>query len=335
MRSTRSPSSIERLLGLGPLPVPPHAFGCAPEGLAYAAFSRSGPALALEEYRTEALDDGTFQHGLLGGPPREPQSFAEEVRSFVAGIDRPVREATLVVPDAWLRTAFAEVGEIPANGTARQEVLRWKLKRLVPFRVDELRVRAVEVTPVAGQQEPRRLLLGFGVETLLGHLERAFASAGVHLGRITNQGLGALGALDGGPPSEPEELTGIVLAGEGGYTVVFRRGDEPILHRFKTFSRTMPEDARVASVRRDMRLTRTYLEEHWPDAELGKVVLAAPDDMSAAHWAEWLQAGLERQVVVPADGTGLRVQAPQSAAGHPPWPDLLPLAGAICQEVSS
>lgn len=334
MRSTKSLSSIERLLGLGPLPVPPHAFGCSPEGLAYAGFSRNATGVELEEYRSEALDDGTFQHGLLGGPPREPQTFVERVRSFVAGIGTPVREATLVVPDAWLRTVFAEVGEIPANGAAREEVLRWKLKRLVPFRVDELRVRAVEMTPVAGQQEPRRLLLGFGVETLLRHLERAFESAGVHLGRITNQGLGALGALNGDPQSGAEELTGLVLAGEAGYTVVFRRGDEPVLHRFKTFSRTMPEDARAASVRRDMRLTTTYLEEHWPDAELGSVVLAAPDDVSAAHWAEWLQAGLDRPVVSPADETHLRVQAPRGA-GSPSWPELLPLAGAVRQEVAS
>lgn len=291
--------------------------------------------MALEEYREELLDDGTFQHGLLGGPPREPQAFAERVRSFVSGIGRPVGEATLVVPDAWLRTVFAEVGEVPANGGAREEVLRWKLKRLVPFRVDELRVRAVEVTPVAGQQEPRRLLLGFGVETLLAHLERAFKSAGVHLGRITNRGLGALGAVeDPGAPEGTGELAGLVLAGDAGYTVVFRRGDEPVLHRLKTFSRTMPDDARAASVRRDMRLTRTYLEEHWPDAELGTVILAAPDDVSAAHWAEWLQAGLDRPVATPGDGARLRIQTP-AGPGRPPWPDLLPLAGAVCQEVSS
>lgn len=334
MRSTKSPSSLERLLGLGPLPVPPHVFGCSPEGLAYGAFSRGAAGVALEEYRTETLDDGTFQHGLLGGPPREPKAFAERVRSFVAGLDRPVREATLVVPDAWLRTVFAEVGEVPSNGAAREDVLRWKLKRLVPFRVDELRVRAVEVTPVVGQQEPRRLLLGFGVETLMAHLERAFRAAGVHLGRITNRGLGALGAVeDPGAPEGTGELAGLVLAGEAGYTVVFRRGEEPILHRFKTFPRTMPEDARAASVRRDMRLTRTYLEEHWPDAELGSVVLAAPDDVSAAHWTEWLQAGLDRLATTPGDGAALRVRPPEGP-GRPSWPELLPLAGAVCQEVS-
>ena len=83
-----------------------------------------------------------------------------------------------------------------------------------------------------------------------------------------------------------------------------------------------------------MRLTRTYLEEHWPDAELGTVVLAAPDDLSAAHWAEWLQAGLDRPVASPGDGAALRIQTP-AGPGRPPWPDLLPMAGAVCQEVSS
>ena len=52
------------------------------------------------------------------------------------------------------------------------------LKRLVPFRVDELRIGAQEVEPLPNQpaEEPERLLLGFAVDQLLTQVEDAFAA---------------------------------------------------------------------------------------------------------------------------------------------------------------
>lgn len=313
--------------------VPPYVFACSDTELAFAAFQRAEGGLVLREYRREALEPGTFQHGLLGGPPREPRVLGGRLEAFVSGIETPVKDAVLVVPDAWLRTAFAEVGEIPSNGDAREDVLRWKLKRLVPFRVDELRVRATEVTPLADQEEPRRLLLGFGIESLFGQLERSFREAGVHVGRIANRGLSALGAI----AADEGVLTGVALATDEGYTMAFARGDEPVLHRFKPFSEALPGEARAAAVRRDGRLTRTFLEDHYPDQPFGEIVVAAPDGSTDA-WIEWLEEGLGHPVKRPGAAAVVPVTAERGAAfgagSGPGWIDLLPLAGTVCQEVA-
>jgi hypothetical protein len=318
--------------------VPPYAFACSETELAFAAFQRADGGLVLREFRREALEPGTFQQGLLGGPPREPRVFAERVEAFVSGLATSVREASLVVPDAWLRTVFAEIEELPTNGHAREEVLRWKLKRLVPFRVDELRVRATQVAALparpedAGAPAPRRLLLGFGIESLYGHLEGAFRDAGVQVGRIANRGLSALGAVRSGEGT----LTGLALASPSGYSVVFARGAEPVLHRFKSFSDALPLEARASAVSRDMRLTRTFLESHFPDDPLGDVVLAAPEGEVGA-WTEWLESGLAHRIQSPGAGAVVPVRGETEAPGgeRPGWIDLLPLAGTVCQEVSA
>jgi len=328
VRSTKLPSSIERLLGSEPIAPPPFAFACSSSRLSFAAFEREAGRLVLGEFRGEELAPETFQHGLLGGPPREARAFEERVSGFVSGLGAPVREASLVLPDAWLRTAFAEVDQVSGNGQSREEMLRWKLKRLVPFRVDELRVRAVEVAPVPGQSEAHRLLLGFGIETLLGQLEAAFAAAGVHVGRITNRGLSACGALAGMRPESG--LEGLVLVTDEGYTLVFTLHGEPVLHRFKTFSDSLPSEAQGDAVRRDVRLTRTFLEDRFPGEELAPVLLAAPEE-AVPSWALWLEEGIER----PVQPVGPDHLVPLEARGaRPPWPELLPLAGAASQEIS-
>lgn len=330
MRSTKSPSWIERLLGSGPLPPPPHAFALDGGRLAYARFERDGEPYVCRETAAEELPPDAFQHGPLGGPLREPAVFNRLVEHLLGRISAPVKEASLTIPDAWLRVAFAESGELPAAGQQRTEVLRWKLKRLVPFHVEELRVDAIDVPPLPGQSEPRRLLLGFAIDALLTQVEASFAAHGVRLGRITSHSLAALAALDddGGGAGDGEPVTCLALADGDGYTLLFARGGEPLLHRYKALT----GGARGDLIRRDLALTRLFLGEQIPGAVLGRVLLLAPPASEAA-WLGWLGEGLD----APAEALGAAHLPPMS--GDPldgsgrPWHEVAPLLGAARLEV--
>lgn len=361
---------FERALGLGPVPPPPHAFaidaagphrsggGGSAEGgaddrrwrLRYAGFKREGQMLVPVEIAEVELPDGAIGAGLLGAPGREPARLEAAVAELVGSLDETVREASLVVPDAWLRVAFTDVAELP-TGAQRDEVLRWKLKRLVPFRVDELRLTSVEVAPLPLQpsEEPRRVLLGFGVESLLAQLEDAFAAAGVRLGRITSASLALLAALrpsaaeaeaaaseetgaasagtglyEDGPP-----LTAMVLVDGGGYTLAFVRAGEPVIHRHKGFAGSLPDEAQGGFVARDLRLTRSFLDEQLPGAALGRVVVAAKPE-SASRWIGWLGEALGTR----AEPLGREHLPAMPALAPPPaWHEFAPLVGAVTQEV--
>lgn len=316
------------MLGLEPIAPPPHIFAVDGERLVYGCFARDGERFRLRALAATTLPSDCFQMGLLGGPLRDPRAFQEILGGFVASLPMAVSAASLVVPDAWLRMTFSESTPLPRGAAQRDEVLRWKLKRLVPFRVDELRIDAVEVTPLAVQQDPQRLLLGFALEPLLAGLETAFEESGVHLGRITSVSLAALAALSPGEPAS--ELGALAVVEVGGYTLVFARGGEPVLHRYKATTDELPDGTRSSFVARDLKLTRTFVDEHFPDSRLGRVLLAAPPALEPA-WLDWLSDGLG----APATSLGERHLPPVLAEVPPaPWREMAPLLGAARLEIT-
>ncbi len=329
MRSTKLPSWIESLLGLDPIPAPPHVFALDAGRLRYGQFARDRHGFRLRAFREAALPRDPFQHGLLGGPPRDPAAFKTLVAGLVKSVPGGLRDASLVLPDAWLRVTFTESGDLPPAGDALDEVLRWKLKRLVPFRVDDLRIGATEVSPIPGQAEPRRLLLGFAVEQLLAQVEEAFAAAGVRLGQVSNASLSLLSAV---APAPPGSFAALVLVEEEGYTLIFARAGEPVLHRFKGFTGSLPEGSRTSFVARDLKLTRNFIDEHFPGSGLGPVLLLAPPELEPV-WLDRLEEGFGIPAS-PLDGRHLPPLRVEDA-GTPAWRDLAPMLGAARQEIAA
>ena len=217
----------------------------------------------LREFRREALEPGTFQQGLLGGPPREPRVFAERVQAFVSGLATPVREASLVVPDAWLRTVFAEIeraaGQRP--GARGRPALEAQAPGPLPGR------RA------AGARGGGRAAAGAtGGGRTSRHSGACSSASASRASSATSSGRSAPPASrSAGSPTAASRPWARCRPGDGtsdrprpgrrppGTRVVFARGAEPVLHRFKSFSDALPVEARASAVARD-----TALDPHLP-----------------------------------------------------------------------
>ncbi len=326
MRSIKLPLWTKRLLGFTPLPSPPHVFALGDGRLRYGHLTLDRQGLKVRELRQLALPNEAFQQGLLGGPLRSVGAFRELVGALVEGVPGGVREASLVLPDAWLRVAYAESGELPRAAAARDEVLRWKLRRLVPFRVDEVRIGAAEVSPIAGQTEPRRLLMGFAVEALLTQLEEAFAAQGVRLGHISNVSLSVLDALE---PTRGRSFLALMLVEEDGYSLILANHGEPVLHRYKGLGAAGDSNP-GGSVVRDLRMTRNFLDENFSGAALDSVLLLAPPPLERL-WLDRLEQGLGQRPEV-VDG---RLLPPlRDGSVLVPWRDLAPMVGAARRMVA-
>ncbi len=326
MRPTKSPSWIERLCGLDPVPAPPHVFTLKAQQLLYGSVHHTAQGSVFETSRALPLAD-VFTPGVLGGPLREPASFSEQLGAFVEELPGPIREASLVLPDSWLRLIFSEFSEIPRRQRERDEVLRWKLKRLVPFGVDDLRISALEVAAFPHQEEPRRVLLGFALEILLTQLEEAFRGAGIELGRITNTTLALLAGIE--DSVAVKDLAALVNVQPDAFTLSYLYRAEPLLYRFKAFGEEGEDRFQARAVRRDLRLTISFVEQQFPELPLHRLLLAAPPEEEAL-WLEWLDDEFEAT----PEPLGVEHFSLNRAPATPSWLEMAPLLGAAAIEVS-
>lgn len=327
---------LHRALRVGPAEIPPYVFalqerpGKAGLALRFAGLRRDGASLAVEGSDAIDLAPETLQPVTLGAFLRDPAAFGRQLSVLLsrAGGAAKVEEASLLLPESWLRLVFAEASDdLPRAAPARQEVLLFKLRRLVPFRVEELRVEAVEVLAMPGQEEPRRLLVAFAAEAVLASFEDAFAAQGIRLGLITNPSLALFAGVR--RAARAPGLSALLVATGDESTLLVAREDQPILHRHRVWSGELDDGARRDLAVRDLKLVAAFLADKLPGEELREVLVLAPPAL-AADWRAWLAAGLGRPAVELAPH-----HLPLAVATLPaPWQDTAALLGAASIEVA-
>lgn len=320
MKSIKLPLWSKRLFGLNPVRVPPFVFSVDDGALNYFSLAE-GEALACQEAASVELSDECFHAGPLGGRLKDVESFTRGLDALLGKlIQRPSR-ASLVVPDDWLRLTFAEVDEWPRKRAEQLDILRFKLSKIVPFRVEELRVGAQRVPALTAGSE-YRFLVGFGIDSAFAQLEQVFLERGIRIGDISNTSLSLLEGLK--PSLEPAPLGALVSVARDRYALVVTRHGDPVVYRSKAHGL----DEALTPVARELRLTLSFLRERVEPGILTHLILVA----SEAREAAW-QAELEEVFGIPATVLtrewraipGLSNLTAQAAA---------PLLGAALREVA-
>lgn len=268
--------------------MPPFVFAADESRLRYARFEPSGAGFELANYQSVDLEPDLFATGPVGGPIHDPERFRTALSELLDGVGETVIEGNLILPDPWLRIALVESEQLPRKAEAREEILKWKLQRIVPFRVEELRVRGAASRPRARQESAGRVLLGFGLESLLRQMEGVFEDRGIHLGSISSESLTLLSALR--DAMRDVELGAVAFVSARGYSLTFVLRGEPVLHRFKALPQLAGDEPPRQLVDRDLNLTGMYLRDQFPDAEIGRLLLVGPDEIED-RWLAWLSDG--------------------------------------------
>ncbi|MCU0291889.1 MAG: hypothetical protein MUF10_07835 [Thermoanaerobaculaceae bacterium] len=202
-------------------PLPPSVVSLGDTEIALALLSRRRDALLrVEEVPVESE---CFRQGPVGLLAVDRALLAAAVGRLVQRVGKlPVR-GTVVLPTAWVRCVQVETGGLPRQRREAEDVIRWRLKKLLPCRPEEVRI---DFLPAGGDG---RVMVALALDHPLSLVEDALAAAGMKVGRIEPTVLAVTNLV---PPddlprlivvTEPRSL-GFVAVEDGAVTLLRQKG---------------------------------------------------------------------------------------------------------------
>lgn len=108
--------------------------------------------------------------------------FVIAMKSAIAKAEAKSMKMSLAIPDASAKSAIHIMDTIPSNENERQQLLKWKLKKTVPFNVEEAHLSYWEKKASDG----KHVLLTVCISReVLNQYEDAFQRMGIQMGYIT------------------------------------------------------------------------------------------------------------------------------------------------------
>jgi type IV pilus assembly protein PilM len=189
-----------------------------------AARAEDAAALLTAVARGE-LTDGALTPGLKAGNVVDRAAVVAAVRKALDGVASQGRgrDVTIVIPDAAVRVLLLEFDELPSKALEALPVVRFRLKKLLPFEVEEAVVSYQVMASAKGSVQVVAVAVP---KSVLDEYEGVVTAAGYLPGAVLPSTLAALAGLD-----EAEAATLVVNAGPGGVTTAIVKGGILLLHR--------------------------------------------------------------------------------------------------------
>jgi len=200
---------LDRLKHLVKEPPPAMAFEISEAGI---ASSRVGPNASLE---FRALKEGVLSVSPLKENVTDPDELASAVRGVWASqVSRKRRDVALILPDYCTRIAVLDFDEFPSEAKEQLSLVRFRLKRSVPFDVE---AAVVGYWAQPGTNKKCDVLSVVAPLEIIARYEAPFRSAGLNPGLVTTSILAALELAPEAGLSVLAKISGRVL------TVVVRQ----------------------------------------------------------------------------------------------------------------
>jgi type IV pilus assembly protein PilM len=194
--------------------------------------------------------------GLVPGPAASPSANgagagsargnATDRAAVVAAVQKALEavalrtpEVTLVVPDAAARVLLLDFDELPSKLAEALPVVRFRLKKLLPFDADDA---AVSYQVMAASKGVVRVVAVAMPREVLAEYERVVREAGFEPGAVLPSTLAALAGL-----AERETPVLVVNVGRHGVTTAIVKGGNLLLHRTVDLRADLGPDALAES----------------------------------------------------------------------------------------
>jgi len=143
------------------------------------------------------LAPGSVVPDLTEANVRERNSVFEKIRETLGSVGGRSRDVTAVLPDAAVRVMLLDFDTLPTNHQEAEGVVRFRLKKSLPFDVDKAKVSYHAQPSSSGV----RVIAAVALSSVIEDYESVFREAGYSPGVVLPSMLAALGAADANPPT--------------------------------------------------------------------------------------------------------------------------------------
>lgn len=226
---------------------PPSAVDLTPEGVLAAALPTQGNAPV---YAFAALPAGALVPGVEGANLRHPDLVAAAIRTALDEVSPRKRAVTLVLPDTLVRVFVLDFDSLPAKPAEAIPVLRFRLRKMVPFEVEHA---GVSYQVLSQDKEQTRVLAAVLPGPILAEYEAAVRAAGYEPGAVLCSSLAALEAMD-----SMEAVLAANLSSQG-LTTTIANGNDLLLYR--TLDLPDAQTLRIGDIQRGIAVAAAYYED--------------------------------------------------------------------------
>jgi type IV pilus assembly protein PilM len=194
-------------------PHPPLAMEITPERIAMARFGRTG---ALDGYAVEALPPRAIVPSAVESNIGNAAAVKLAVNNACVRLRAKDEDIALILPDPVIRVFVQHFDEFPRSAQEAEPMLRWKLKKSVPFEVDETLISYMRQSP---REDGVDIVTALARLRIIREYEALAEGAELRPGVVLSSSLAAITLLDDQRPTLLARVSGNSLT-----TAIVREG---------------------------------------------------------------------------------------------------------------
>ncbi len=154
-------------------------------------------AQALEAAAAVLLPEGSLTPGLQQANVAAREALVTALRNVLSNVAGRSHDLCLIIPDATTRILLLDFDTLPAKPQEADAVVRFRLKKSLPFDVDHSAVSFDR----QGTSDPVRMVAAVTPRSVLDEYESLVRDAGYNPGAVLPSMVAALGAVQGAQPT--------------------------------------------------------------------------------------------------------------------------------------
>lgn len=258
-------------------------------------------AHSLEACAARELAPGSVVPDLVEVNLRQRDAVKDALQATLHSVAGRTHDVIAIVPDAAVRVVLLEFDTLPSDSGEAASVVRFRMKKSLPFDVDKARVSYHSQKSAEGV----RVVAAVALSSVIEDYEIAFRDAGFTPGIVLPSMLAALGAAEG------ERPTLIVKVDSRTTSIAILNANQ--LQLFRTLENTRGVTITGDQLAEDVYPSVVFFQDTY-HLNIEKIFVAGVSDLATATPALHSQTGAEVQELVASSQLGI-----SSGGSVPRW----------------